>query len=140
MNWSDPNRPNDWSVIAHGEKATVSIKHNGGLSSQHLPVAKGADGKAYVPPANPNITATITPSTSNTSNTDSTTPSSPTTFDMKNIDSWCNKNWDTNGVNNWTEAMWDKWMDKYYKGWRNWTQARWDQYDKDMAKMMAGLL
>lgn len=114
FNWSDANRPNDWSVVAHGDKATLSITHNGGLKSQHLPVAKASDGTAYVAPANPTIAATITPATTKPAAASTTTT---TTFDMTNTDSWCNKNWETNGVNNWTEAMWDKFMDKYYKGW-----------------------
>lgn len=109
MLWSDPNRAKDFSVVAHGDKAKVSITHKGGLTSQHLPVAKNADGTAYVPPANPAI-AKVPASTTTTT----TAKKSTTTY----------KIWDgKTDFNTWLNTNYPSWWTKSKAWWAGFNKA-----------------
>ena len=39
MDWSNKNAGKDFSLTVYGDKGAVSLKHKGGLTTQHMPVA-----------------------------------------------------------------------------------------------------
>jgi len=73
---SDANRAADWSVVAYGDKGKVHVTHDGGLKTQHMPVApaKATGAKETL------ATATTTPAATTTTTTAATTtPAAATT-------------------------------------------------------------
>ena len=62
-NFSDAATPKDWSVVVHAELGEVTLTHNDGLQSDHMPLAppRSGDTPAPVPRPTPAPQPTPTP-------------------------------------------------------------------------------